>query len=133
MKVKTIYKVINLDNKWTKVNLGNFKDFYLIGLKKSVKKLKKNMIDANEVTKIRFEIGVASGVKGKPLTINYITMNFNDVSSSDVDTNKITALSKHTNFPSTFYIKPVEIWCGNDNTSEGKTKISATINALKLV
>lgn len=133
MKVKSIYKNINLNNKWKKVNLGNFKDFYLIGLKKNVKKLKKNMIDASEVTKIRFEIGVASGIKKQPLTINYITMNFNDMSSSDVDTNKITALSKHTNFPSTFYIRPVEIWCGNEGIKEGKVKISATINALKLI
>ena len=133
MKVKNIYKVVDLNNKLTKVDIGNFKDFYLIGLKKNVKKLKKGMIDANEITKIRFEIGVASGVKKQPLTINYITMNFNDISSSDADMNKITALSKHTNFPSTFYIRPVEIWCGNESVKEGKSKIRVTINALKLI
>ena len=29
--MKTIYKRIKLDGKWTKINLGKFDDFYLVG------------------------------------------------------------------------------------------------------
>lgn len=130
MKIQKIMKKVNLNSGWTKVNLGKFTDFYLIGKKE--KKNKSDTIDSTVVQKVRFEIGVDSGIKNKPLTINYINLNFNDITSSDVDLNAITAMTKQVKYPSEFYIKPVEFWDGKNVVKEGKTSISVTVNALNL-
>lgn len=130
--MKTIFKKVNLNTDWIKVDLGKFDDFYIIG-QRAKKSSKSDTVNKDNVKKIKFEVGVDSFNKKQPLTINYITLNFSDVSSSDVNTNNLTAIAKVLNYPSKFYMKPVEIVC-NDNAvvKEGKTSIKIGINALKL-
>lgn len=131
MTVKKIMKNVCLNDGWTKVDLGKFTDFYMIA-KKGSKKKKSDTIEASLIHRVRFEVGIASGIKNKPLTISYITLNFNDVTSTDLDINNITAMVKHTKFPSVFYIKPVEFWDGKNIIKEGKTSMDITVTALAL-
>lgn len=130
--MKALYKKILLNTDWKKVDLGKFDDFYIIA-QKAKKDSRSDIIKKDDVRKIKFEVGVDSFTKKKPLTINYITLNFNDVSSSDVVTNDLTAIAKVLNYPSVFYIRPIEIIDKNNNViKEGKTSIKIGINALRL-
>lgn len=131
MTVKKIMKSVHLDGTWTKVDLGKETDFYMIA-KKNAKKKKSDTIESTLIQRVRFEVGVASGIKNKPLTISYITLNFNDVTSTDLEINNITAMAKHTKFPSVFYIKPIEFWDGKNIIKEGKTSMDITVTALAL-
>lgn len=121
-----------MNGEWTKVNLKNKNDFYLIA-QRAKKDAKKNAVKKDEVKRIKFEVGIRSFGKKNILTINYITLNFNDISSSDSATNELTAMVKVVNYPSEFYIRPVEICDINNNIiSEGKTSILVGINAMQL-
>lgn len=129
---KKILKNINLDNSWTKVNLKKYNDFYLIGLKKDKINKKKDTLDKDCVKKIRFEVAIDSGKKNKYLTVNYITLNFTDLSSSDNQLNSISALTRVTNYPSTFYIRPVDITGETSTVNEGRCSIEIYLNEMRL-
>ena len=123
---------ITLDGSWKKVNLKKYNDFYLIALKKDKMNLKKDTLNKECVKKIRFEIAIASGKKNKYLTTNYLTLNFNDMTSSDASLNNITALAKVLNFPSTFYIRPIDITGETSTVTEGRCSIEVYINEMRL-
>ena len=131
MRVKKIFKNIDLNGKWTKVSLSKYNDFYLTAVKAD-KASKKDTLDKTCVQKIRFEVAIESGVKGKPFTVNYLTLNFNDISSSDVDLNRLTALTKVMNYPSTFYIRPIDMTGERSVVTEGRTSVSIYLNELRL-
>lgn len=130
MSVNTIIKKVKLNKEWLAVNLGNFNDFYLIAIKNE--KEKKDLIDPASILKARFEIGIDSGVKNKPLTIQYISVDFNDMTSGDNDINKITAFTRVTNFPSQFYIRPVSIDTVERTLTTGEVNITVNINVVNL-
>ena len=130
--MKTIFKKVSLNTGWVKVDLGKFDDFYLVA-QRCKKGAKSDTISKDDVKKIKFEIGVDSLTKNKPLTVNYIVVNFADISSSDLETNNLTALAKALNYPKVFYIKPIEIVDNGNNTiKEGKTSIKVGINPMRL-
>lgn len=130
-KSKKVLKSINLDGTWTKINLKKFNDFYLIGLKKA-KNSKKDTLDKDCVKKIRFEVAIASGKKNKYLTINYLTLNFADISSSDAELNTVSAITKVLNYPSSFYIKAVDMTGETSVVSEGRCSIEVFVNEMRL-
>lgn len=130
-KSKKVLKSINLDGTWTKINLKKFNDFYLIGLKKA-KNNKKDTLDKDCVKKIRFEVAIASGKKNKYLTINYLTLNFADLSSSDVELNTISAITRVLNYPSSFYIKAVDMTGETSVVNEGRCSIEVFVNEMRL-
>lgn len=129
--MKKIFKSIKLNDSWKKVTLKKYNDFYLVAIKKG-KDSKKDTLQKDCVRKIRFEVAVDSGKKGKYLTTNYITLNFNDLSSSDADFNKVTAITKVLNYPSTFYIKAIDMTGETSTATEGKTSIEIFVNELRL-
>lgn len=129
--MKKIFKSIKLNDSWKKVTLKKYNDFYLVAIKKE-KDSKKDTLQKGCVRKIRFEVAVASGKKGKYLTTNYITLNFNDLSSSDADFNKVTAITKVLNYPSTFYIKAIDMTGETSTATEGQTSIEIYVNELRL-
>ena len=129
--MKKIFKSIKLNDSWKKVTLKKYNDFYLVAIKKE-KDSKRDTLQKDCVKKIRFEVAVDSGKKGKYLTTNYITLNFNDLSSSDADFNKVTAITKVLNYPSTFYIKAIDMTGETSTATEGKTSIEIFVNELRL-
>ena len=129
--MKRIYKSIKLNDSWKKVSLKKHNDFYLVAIKKDMD-AKSDTLQKDCVKKIRFEVAVDSGKKGKYLTTNYITLNFNDLSSSDADFNKVTAITKVLNYPSTFYIKAIDMTGETSTATEGKTSIEIFLNELRL-
>ena len=124
MKVLKIFKKLTL-NKWKEVNLKSFNDFYLIGIKGKGKK--RDAVNAANIKKIKFEIAVETGIKNKHITVGYINLNFDDVSSSDIELNKITSYTKYMSGPSKFFIKANEI-IDDTNTSYKEGKASVIIN-----
>ena len=128
---KKVLSNITLDKSWTKVNLKKYNDFYLIALKKD-KTNKKDTLNKDCVKKIRFEVAIDSGKKNKYLTINYLTLNFNDLSSSDAELNNVSALTKVMNFPSTFYIRPIDMTGETSTVSEGRCSIEVYVNEMRL-
>ena len=130
--MKTIYKRIKLDGKWTKINLGKFDDFYLVGQRLS-KSSNSDTARKEDVKRIKFEVGFSGFDKKHPLTINYLSLNFDQVSSSDVATNSTTALQKAVNYPSQFYIKPIEITLADGSVvTSGRTSIKVGVHPLRL-
>ena len=129
--MKKIFKSIKLNDSWKKITLKKHNDFYLVAIKKE-KDSKKDTLQKDCVKKIRFEVAVDSGKKGKYLTTNYITLNFNDLSSSNADFNKITAITKVLNYPSTFYIKAIDMTGETSTAIDGRTSIEVFINELRL-
>lgn len=129
---KKLLNAITLDGSWTRVNLKKYNDFYLVAIKKDKVNKKKDTLNKDCVKKIRFEVAIDSGKKNKYLTIGYLTANFNDLTSSDLELNSITALTKVTNYPSRFYIRAVDMTGELSTVDEGRCSIEVYINELRL-
>lgn len=125
-KTKKLFKSLTL-GEWKKTDIKSFNDFYIVGIK-GKKANKKDTLEPEFVKRIKFEIAVETGVKKKYITVSYVTLNFDDVSSSDADLNRITAYARVINGPSRFYIRAVEVADGHKTYREGKFKIAANIN-----
>ena len=115
MAAQNLSTIVKLDSKptWTKVDLGDLNSFYLIGVKEA--KGTTDTTDPKDVKRISFEAGVESGISGAEgeesyLNIGYLTLNFEEFTSSDPLLNKVTAMTRYLNFPSVFYIRPTEIF-----------------------
>jgi len=130
MSVTNIIKKVKLNQEWLSVNLGSHNDFFLIAIKGN--KEKKDIIDPKDIIKVRFEIGIDSGAKNMPLTIQFVTLDFNDTTSSDANTNAITAFARLTNTPNQFYIRPVSIDTVEKTLTTGEVNITVNINAVDL-
>ena len=76
-----LFKRVILNDGWKKVTLKKYNDFYLMAVKAD-KASRRDTLNKDCVRKIRFEVAVDSGRKGKYMTVNYITLNFNNLSSS---------------------------------------------------
>ena len=126
-----IFKRVVLNDGWKKVTLKKYNDFYLMAVK-SDKVSKKDTLNKDCVRKIRFEIAVDSGKKGKYITVNYITLNFNDFTSSDSTFNVVSAITKVLNYPSTFYIRAVDMTGESSTVVDGGTSIEVYVNELRL-
>lgn len=129
--MKKIFKKVTLDGEWKKVTLKKYNDFYLMAIKAN-KAGKKDTLNKDCVRKIRFEVAVPSGKKNKYMTVNYLTLNFNDLSSSNPEFNTISAITKVTTFPSTFYIKAIDMTGETKTVTEGNTSIEVYLNELRL-
>lgn len=129
--VQNILTRIKLDKKWYKINTEKSSEFYFIGIKDQVKKLTESQIDTKLVDKIYFEVGIDSGIKNKPLTINHIILDFKDQTSSE-DINDITAFTKVQGLPKEFYIRPTSIITYNNikYTADKETSVSVNINLI---
>lgn len=130
MALTTIGSIINLGSDWAKVDLGDLNSFYLIGIKES--KGETDTIDPKDVKRLSFEVGIESGITNKYLTIGYLTLNFDEITSSDAELNKITAMARYIGYPSTFYIRPTEICTDKERFTEGICTLSININSVKL-
>ena len=119
-----------IDNIWRKVDLKKCNACYLIAIKE--KETKKDTINVESVKKLRFELGIESGIEGKPITIQYINLDFNDITSGNNEINKITAFTRLTGLPNDFYIRLTAIDDGTKEFKTGETAISVNINALDL-
>lgn len=137
MAAQNLSTIVKLDSKptWTKVDLGDLNSFYLIGVKEA--KGTTDTIDPKDVKRISFEAGVESGISGAEgeesyLNIGYLTLNFEEFTSSDPLLNKVTAMTRYLNFPSVFYIRPTEIFTDTQKFTVGLTTIGININVVKL-
>lgn len=134
--IKNIGSSIELGSNWVSVSLGDLNSFYLIGIKNPAKGAT-DTIDPKDVKSLSFEVGIDSGatINGSNayLTLNYITLDFNAFTSSDKILNESTALVRCLNYPSTFYIRPTEIFTkdGKKHTT-GISSITVNVNAVKL-
>lgn len=128
--VSKIISRITLNDGWQAVDLKNLNDCYLIAIKE--KATKHDTIEASIVKQVRFELGIDSGIKGQPLTVQYVTLNFSDITSGNNALNKITAFTRLVNVPNQFYIKAVSIDDGHKEIKEGTTSISVNVNAVDL-
>lgn len=107
------YQSIDLDNAaYQAVNLGSgYGCFYLIGIT--------TLTDIKSVT---FSVAVDSGVSGKPLVLNNITLELSGEVSGTV----------LTGYPQNFYLKPVQVLKTNGEAlTEGEFDIEVNINPVK--
>lgn len=130
MALTNISSVITLGSDWSSVSLGDYNSFYLIGIKES--KGADDTIDPKDVKRLSFEVGIESGITNKYLTIGYLTLNFDEITSSDAELNKVTAMARYIGYPSTFYIRPTEIYTDKERFTEGTCTLSVNINTVKL-
>ena len=133
MAVEKIIDNVALNGEWTSVSLGNdLHTFYLIGIKEA--KSLTDTIDPKDIVKIGFELGIESGIENKYLTIGRVVLNFGLNTSSDLAFNEITAFERCMNYPSEFFIKPVEFIAKDGKViKEGTTSIDININTVSLI
>lgn len=126
--------IINISNSikvngvWQKVELKNTNNVYLIVAKNKLNK--KDTINCENVKKVRFEVAIDSGIKDKPLTIRYININFDDITSGNNEINKTTGFVKLADIPSKFYIRVSSLDDGFKSIHEGTTNITVNINEI---
>lgn len=130
MALQNLTEKIILGSDWIKVDLENLNSFYLIGIKEI--KGTEDTIDPKNVKRIGFEVGIESGIAKKYLTISHVNLDFDAITSNDKDLNEKTAMARYLNFPSIFYIRPIEIYTENERFTSGITNIDVNINTLKL-
>lgn len=131
MAIKKISSIIELGSSWANVNLEDLNSFYFIGIKEA--KTPESTIDPKDVKILNFEAGIESGLENTYLTIGYITLNFDSITSKEALINNVTAMSRYLNYPSSFYIRPTDIITYDNNVlTKGTTNISININSVKL-
>lgn len=123
--VTSILSRIKLNNTWVTVDAENFDTCYFIAVKETAAKT--DTINPEDIKIITFEIGIDSGIKDKPITVSRFAINFNDYTSSDEETNKLTGFAK-LNVPGSFYIKPVSMDDGKKTITTGEVAIALNIN-----
>ncbi len=129
--ISTILDKIRLTDTWQLINLKTYNDCYLIGIKRE--KNKKDLINSIDVQSIKFELGIESGIKDQPLTIQTISLNFNDMTSFNESLNEITAFTRILNIPSEFYIRPISITTKDSKEiKSGEVNITINVNAVDL-
>lgn len=130
----TITKIIEgvtLDKKWTSIQLGtDLHDAYLIAIKEASEE--KVDIKTEDIISIQLEIGVDSGIANEYITIQRISLNFKDFTSSDPTINNKTAFVALHNLPNIFYIRPISIQTTSKQIEEGNTSIDINLNPLNL-
>lgn len=133
MAVTKIIDNIALDGNWHSVSLGNdLHTFYLIGIKEA--KAETDTVNSEDVTKVGFELGIESGIENKYLTIGRVALNFGLNTSSDPELDKITAFERCMNYPSNFFIRPVELFMKDGKIlREGTTSIDVNVNTVSLI
>lgn len=131
MALKNISTVVELNSPWAKIDLGDLNSFYVIGIKEE--KGSSDTIDSKDVKILNFEIGIESGIQDTYLTTGYITLNFEEFTSTDSNINKLTAMTRCLNYPSIFYIRPTDIITYNgEKITKGITSVNVNINSIKL-
>ena len=124
--ITSILSRIKLNSEWVTVDMSSFNDCYAIAVKETAGK--NDTIDPETIKIITFEIGIDSGIKNKPITISRFSLNFNELTSSDVETNKLTAFAKLSGLPSNFYIRPLSMDDGKKTITTGEVAIALNIN-----
>lgn len=122
---------IELNRDWTAVNLSDCNQFYLIAIKQS--KASGDTIDPADVKKICFECAIDSGVTNKYLTIDFVTLDFTETTSTDEAFNKISAFKRLLNVPADFYIRPIQIETNDGKViTTGQSTIKINVNPVIL-
>lgn len=125
MTVTALSSTVVLGSDWHSVSLSSKHSFYLAAIKET--KGTADTIDPEKVKRISFELGVDVGAS-EPLSIGFLTLNFDDFTSANHELNKITAMIKVIGYPTEFKIRPSQIYT-DDNTchKEGTTSISVNL------
>lgn len=126
MAVTALSNTVVLGSDWHSVSLSSKHSFYLAGIKEN--KGATDTINPKDVKRISFELGVDMGLS-QPLSIGFITLNFDDFTSSDAELNAITAMVKVIGQPSEFKLRPTQIYTA-DNTCHTTGVTSISINLL---
>lgn len=124
--ITSILSRIKLNSEWVTVDMSSFNDCYAIAVKETAGKT--DTINPETIKIITFEIGIDSGIKNKPITISRFSLNFNELTSSDEETNKLTAFAKLSGLPSNFYIRPLSMDDGKKTITTGEVAIALNIN-----
>lgn len=85
-------------------------------------------IKLDKLSYVVVELGVESGISGKPITVANIKLNFREQTSTDEELNKKTAMTKIGLYPSPLYYR---VLCFADESKEYKSgKLPVSINTL---
>lgn len=81
-----------------------------------------------DVKYIVLEIGIPSGIENKPITLQFLKLNFSDITSfDDVDLNNKTACARIGTLPSTIYMRPIAYADASKEYKNGTMPISINV------
>lgn len=121
-----IIESLNTSNGWLQAsNITGTWGCYVIGVKGEP--ITTDTFNINDLKYVVLEIGIDSGISGKPITLTRIKLNFNEETSLDKELNSKTALTKLTQMPSTIYLKPVAFADQTKEYLEGKMNVSINV------
>lgn len=128
--IKKILDNLTINSDWIKVSLEEYNNCYLIAIKDLTETT--GFIPSANIKRIRFEVGIDSGITNKPVTISYFNVNFEDITSGNNEVNKLTAFTRLTGFPNEFYLRVSSVQQDFDEVTSGKVAISLNVNMLKV-
>lgn len=127
MAVTNIINTLDTSKGWLQVqNISGEHGAFIIGIKGS--KSESDVMPTDKITEVVLELGIPSGIENKPITLQMVKLNFNDITSfDDADLNKTTAFTKVGPLPSTIYMRPVSFSDGYTTYKEGKASIDINV------
>lgn len=128
--IKKILDNLTINSDWIKVSLEEYNNCYLIAIKDLTETT--GFIPSANIKRIRFEVGIDSGITNKPVTISYFNVNFEDITSGNNEVNKLTAFTRLAGFPNEFYLRVSSVQQDFDEVTSGKVAISLNVNMLKV-
>ena len=128
MAVTQIIDTLDISKGWLEVTNGSGNHgAYIIAIKGS--NVESSACPISDLKYIVVEIGIPSGIKDKPITIQSIRLNFEDITSfDDANLNANTAYAKIGVVPASIFVRPIAY---SDGVKEYKTgSMPVSINVL---
>ena len=129
MAVTKIIEALDTSKGWLQAqNASGEHGLFVIGIKGSP--IDGSGLPIDNLKYVVLELGIPSGIENKPITLQMIKLNFDDITSfDDKDLNSKTACVKLGAMPSTIYIRPVAFGDGLKEVKEGIMPISINVLA----
>ena len=127
MAVTKIIENLDISKGWLQAqNASGEHGLFIIGIKNS--ESKSSALSLQDLKYVVLEIGIPSGIENKPITLQMVKLNFDDITSfDDSDLNAKTACVKLGVLPSTIYLRPVAYGNGIEEIKEGTIPVSINV------
>ena len=129
MAEKKLIEALDISRGWLFVeNVNNTHGVFFIAIKEAATEASALPID--DLKYVVLELGIPSGIENKPITLQTIKLNFDDITSFDDKVlNSKTACVRVGAIPSTIYIRPIAYGDGYKEVKEGLIPVSINVLA----
>lgn len=127
MAVTKIIETLDISKGWLQAqNISGQHGSFIIGIKGS--STDSSAMPISDLKYVSLEIGIPSGIENKPITLQTIKLNFDDITSfDDAQLDAQTACVKIGPMPSTIYIRPIAYGSIRGEIKEGIMPVNINV------